>query len=99
MEFYEIMICCPVHGVFKQKVVSHLNGIGCRHCAKYGFNSGKPAYFYILKSSCESIVKVGITNRDANTRLKENINFLYMPHLKCWDAFKFKHGRMHLIWK
>lgn len=88
----EIMICCPVHGVFKQKVVSHLNGIGCRACAKYGFNSGKPAYFYILKSSCENIVKVGITNRDVNTRLKE-INKFSPYTFEILDAFKFKHGK------
>lgn len=34
-EFVEIK--CPEHGVFKQKLTSHLQGCGCKDCAKIAF--------------------------------------------------------------
>ena len=87
-----VSIKCKDHGIFKQKVVSHLNGTGCRACAKYGFNSNKSAYFYVLKSSCENVVKVGITNRDINIRLKE-INKFSPYVFEVLDIFKFTLGK------
>ncbi len=68
----KVDIICPTHGVFKQVVGSHLySGRGCPACAKYGYDSDKTGYVYLLKS--EDMLKVGITNKDPTIRL-QNIN-------------------------
>lgn len=87
-----IHIKCKDHGIFKQRVASHLNGVGCRACAKYGFNSSKPAYFYVLISDCNNVIKIGITNRDISIRLKE-INKFSPYVFEILDVFKFEFGK------
>ena len=71
--FYEaavkVPIICSVHGEFLQQFDNHLQGQGCRKCAKYGFNSGKRGILYVLQEG--NRVKVGITNREMHVRLKE----------------------------
>jgi len=87
-----ININCKDHGWFRQKVNNHLNGAGCKACAEYGFNTGKPAIVYVLLSHCKNVVKVGITNRDVNTRLKE-INKKSPFIFSVIDTFKFDIGK------
>lgn len=71
--FYEaaakVPIVCSEHGEFLQQFDNHLQGQGCRKCAKYGFNSGKQGTLYVLQEGDR--VKVGITNREMCIRLKE----------------------------
>jgi len=62
-------ILCKLHGLFYQHYRNHLNGSGCPECTTYGFNKRKSGTFYILNEG--NTVKVGITNRDVNVRLKE----------------------------
>lgn len=87
-----ININCKDHGWFRQKVNNHLNGAGCRACAEYGFNTSKPAIIYILLSDCQNVVKVGITNRDVKTRLKE-INKKSPFVFSVFDTFKVDIGK------
>lgn len=65
-----LKIICPEHGVFLQSPGSHLQGSGCPGCANWGFDysSTAEALIYILKSN--SMVKIGITNNDAEYRCK-----------------------------
>lgn len=71
-----INIICPIHGSFKQTPANHLTGSGCPKCAKYGFNTSKPAILYYIKlvtTDDKVLYKIGITNRMVNERfsLKE----------------------------
>jgi hypothetical protein len=68
-ESKKVPIICKVHGVFWQQYNNHLNGQGCRKCAKFGFNVGKQGTLYVLQDAKN--VKVGITNREVDTRVKE----------------------------
>lgn len=62
-------IVCKEHGSFWMKPSNHLQGQGCPKCAKFGYNVNKQGYLYILTCGLET--KVGITNRDVCSRLKE----------------------------
>lgn len=65
----KVPIICKEHGEFWQQSDNHMQGQGCRKCAKYGFNVSKPGTLYVF---CDGDrVKVGITNRDVSIRLKE----------------------------
>lgn len=66
----KVEIICPRgHSNFMQTPDSHLHGQGCPKCAKYGYNSSLSVNLYVLK--CGNITKIGITNRDVQTRLDE----------------------------
>jgi len=58
----KVLIKCPVHGDFLQQAQHHLKGKGCPKCAKYGFNTDKIGYLYVLKSLGCQYLKIGITN-------------------------------------
>ena len=60
----KVDIFCPEpnHGVFQQRPADHLNGQGCPLCTKYGFRAEEDGFVYILKSKCNSYIKVGISN-------------------------------------
>lgn len=83
----KVTITCPKHGNFSMKPSDHIFNLqGCSGCASTGFNSTKPAYFYILKvkSNSSTYFKIGITNKTLKQRYsstydKNKINkcFLY----------------------
>lgn len=54
---------------FEAHPANHLNGRGCPSCAKTGYKRNKPGSLYIMK--CGDITKVGITNLNVATRLKD----------------------------
>lgn len=65
-----IDIVCPVHGVFSQKAGRHsLKGCGCPKCQLNGFNRANAGYLYLLTNGV--YIKIGITNRAVNKRIKE----------------------------
>lgn len=79
-----VLIGCPLHGFFKQRVVNHLNGKGCATCGmssggwtRTSFqsactrnNSSGLGILYILKckNSSEVFYKIGITSRSVKKR-------------------------------
>lgn len=63
-------IVCKEHGSFFMDANSHLRGSGCRKCAAYGYQTGKPGNFYILTNE-KGLTKVGITNRVVQERVKK----------------------------
>lgn len=65
----KVSIICPLHGQFSQNASSHLMGVGCPKCAKYGYNSEREGSFYILSDG--TTTKVGITHRKVATRLSK----------------------------
>lgn len=65
----KVEIICGEHGPFWMKPTNHLQGQGCPKCAKFGYNVNKQGYLYIL--TCGQETKVGITNREICTRVKE----------------------------
>ncbi len=64
-----VSITCKVHGVFCQSPSNHIQGQGCRKCAKSGYNTGKPGHLYVLFD--DDLVKVGVTNNSVPTRVKQ----------------------------
>lgn len=62
-------IGCSIHGDFLQVPSNHLQGQGCPHCKKTGYNTSKAGYLYVLTN--KNVTKVGITNRLPATRAKE----------------------------
>lgn len=60
---------CREHGPFRTTMDNHMRGKGCPKCAKCGFQSDKPAYFYILKVT-DNVGKFGITG-DMDRRLRD----------------------------
>lgn len=65
----KVPIICRYHGLFQQELSNHLQGQGCRKCAKFGFSVAKAGTLYVLVDN--SRVKIGITNRDVSIRVKE----------------------------
>lgn len=63
-----VPVICKKHSVFMVSPSNHKKGRGCPKCQRNGYNKGKFGTFYILTS--ESTVKVGITNRDVEFRVK-----------------------------
>ena len=53
-------------------MTNRVRGKGCPICAEYGFNPGKPAYFYLMERPGEQ--QFGITN-DINGRMKYHKRF------------------------
>lgn len=66
--YEKIEIVCKDHGSFWMQPNNHLMGKGCSACQSYGYNKGKPGTFYILVS--DNLIKVGITNREVNLRVR-----------------------------
>lgn len=65
----KVLITCRKHGNFLQSPSKHLNGRGCPSCSKTGFQRNKSGFLYLLSSG--DITKVGVTNHNVSTRLKE----------------------------
>lgn len=64
-----VSIICDKHGVFNQTPSAHKKGKGCPECAVSGYKSDLQGFLYVLTSG--NILKVGITNRQGNTRIHE----------------------------
>lgn len=58
----KVVITCKIHGDFLQAPSSHLQGVGCRKCASYGYNTGRLGYLYVLRSNCGKYLKIGISH-------------------------------------
>lgn len=95
--FYEgtyipIKIICPKHGEFWQIPTDHINGCGCKKCAKYGFNPQKPSIIYFLKlqTAIAAFWKIGITNRTVEDRFRKDYDLIQSGWI--W------HGDGEIIW-
>lgn len=64
-----VSVSCKLHGEFKVKPCDIYCNVGCPECSTSGFNKKRPAYVYILKTSC-GIVKIGVTNRAPEKRAR-----------------------------
>ena len=67
------VICNTCNKVFTLRPSDHLSGRGCPSCAKYGFDTTKPAILYYLKITTDDgkiLYKIGITNRTVNERFR-----------------------------
>jgi hypothetical protein len=62
------IICNSCGSKFIQSPNAHLVGKGCVTCNKTGYDATKPGYFYVLRG--ETFVKIGITNKNPEIRLK-----------------------------
>lgn len=47
------IFCKSCQEVFTQTPASHLSGVGCPSCAKYGFDPSSPSVFYLI--GCDSV--------------------------------------------
>jgi hypothetical protein len=60
------------------------SGTSCPHCAESGFNSSKPAYFYLQELYSEDkliALKLGITNREPIARMQQQSNKTLLKHI------------------
>jgi len=89
--YTKVKIICKEHGIFEITLTNHITTDGDKHLAsgcpkcglltraskRNGFNIAKDGTLYVLFANPD-IVKVGITNRDLQVRLKEiNKNNIY----------------------
>lgn len=65
----KIRIICKEHGVFLQKPSHHCSGVGCPNCGSGGFSPNEEGVLYVIQS--DDITKVGISNKDADRRLRD----------------------------
>jgi hypothetical protein len=84
-----VSLLCKDHGEFKQKALDHIGGCGCPSCADYGFNPAKSGTVYVMQDG--ELVKVGITNRAANIRLR-NIKRSSSRNFSVVCSFNFDQG-------
>lgn len=90
MALESVEIGCQSCGRYwETKATKHLAGFGCSVCADYGFNPSMPATLYVLKF--EDTVKVGITNRLPQTRIKE-INKASKYNFELVNSYEFSLG-------
>lgn len=66
----KVTIICPKHGEFAQQVSNHQQGQGCPTCSRGGYDTTSPGYMYVMRSSCGSYMKIGIT-KSIKRRTKE----------------------------
>lgn len=73
MHHSRVEVRCRDHGVFHIFPADHIHSLmGCPLCPpKGGFDRSAPAYLYVLRSACESIVKVGVTGLDPAKRIRD----------------------------
>lgn len=58
----KVIISCPIHGEFLQTPNKHISRkSGCPSCTEYGYNTSKPAIFYLIEIN-ENILGFGISN-------------------------------------
>ena len=86
----KVSIICPTHGVFRQKPSNHLVGKSCHKCAKYGFDTSKSGYLYVLQS--DSFIKIGITNTSPESKRILQINNGSPEHFTLIKSYCFDDG-------
>ncbi len=64
----KVDIWCPIHGIFKQSPMAHLQGHGCRKCKSGGFRKDRPAILYYFVDTELMFYKIGITNGTVKSR-------------------------------
>ena len=101
-----LTITCKTHGDFLQTPSNHLQGKGCKLCAKEtnafskkGFSKvagNKECTFYVLKCSNENetFYKIGITSRSVTQRYP---NKRYMPY--SYETLLEIKGTAEFVWK
>jgi len=70
-----LIITCPIHGDFKQRPDSHLQGKGCYRCANLKNINFKDKKLYLIRDKKFKIYKIGIT-LNINKRFKKLNNDL-----------------------
>lgn len=86
-----IILSCPSHGEWEISINNLVNhSRRCPGCGSYGYASNKSGTLYALISNCESMVKIGITNkieqRHAQLASKTPFNFTMHRQLHCEDG-------------
>lgn len=68
-----IIITCPVHGVFEQTPSNHLAGKGCKKCTLAGgYDASKAGKVYYISIDNGKYYKIGITNRTVWQRFSKD---------------------------
>ncbi len=91
----KITINCHVHGEFNISPNEHYRGSGCKYCNNYGYDDMKPGQLYSLRSTCLSMVKIGITN-DIHRRFKE-LRRCTPFNFDVTDVLHFQDGRHAMV--
>ena len=86
--------CTICENVWSSSVYSLTSGHGCPSCARGGYDKGKHGTLYALRSSCGSMVKIGISN---NYKKRHD-------DLKCqtpfdWECIELLHGDGAVIYE
>lgn len=87
-----VIIICPEHGKFKQTPSCHYNQkSGCPSCntAHGGFKHNKPGLLYYLSINDGEAYKIGITNKNVDTRFSVE----ELKSIKVIKTWKFLSGR------
>lgn len=87
--FDKLEIICPIHGVFKQKPLKHLQGHGCHECAKLR-RKKETKLFNVLKNNFPK-VEIIHSYHNANILSKQELD-IYIPQYKI--AIEFQ-GEQH----
>lgn len=87
---------CKCGHVWEATPASIIHVSACPKCAKYGFSSNEPAYFYslhIISDSGDEFVGFGIT-KDIETRFRAHARALSHEGMKCevLDLYHFDYG-------
>lgn len=80
---------CVLHGDFESRAKTLLQGAGCPGCARYGYNTNRPAQFYVLRSG--GVTKLGITHRKAAARARSVTKSSGLP-FEVLQEFGFDNG-------
>ena len=88
-----VIMKCPEHGEWSTTVTTFIHGGNrCSSCAAYGYQSTLPGTLYALLSDCESLVKIGITNKlsQRHSQLTNSTPFRFSIHrrLHCGDGLQ-----------
>ncbi|MFT5302055.1 MAG: hypothetical protein ACI87E_002005 [Mariniblastus sp.] len=86
----KVIICCPVHGDFKQAPAQHLSGRGCAVCAQGG-DPNTMVYFGRIKTKLDDCVKIGITVRNVKDRFRIDSQTIEGFDIKRLDSFTVQH--------
>lgn len=82
--FTDVYITCnKCNNTFTQRPHNHTEGKGCPSCAKPGFDPTKPAILYYISVLSGTAYKIGITNKDIETRFARDIENIKV--LKTWE--------------
>lgn len=55
---------CSEGHIWRATISNRVNGKGCPHCAKFGFDTSKPGYLYLLFHTHWQMHKIGISNSE-----------------------------------